>query len=80
VAFAEHDLSAVEADGLDAEANLAGLGLGEWEFVELQDLGAAEGVEANDLCGCCGGNGGPPYGFGNSMTVEQGRRRIAERF
>ena len=45
-------LGAVEADGLDAEANLAGCGLGQREFVELQNFGAAEGVEANNLCGC----------------------------
>jgi hypothetical protein len=51
VAFAEHDLGAVEPDGFDAETDLACGWLGEGKLVELKDFGGTGFVEANDLCG-----------------------------
>ena len=40
---------AIEADGLDADADLAGFGLAGWVIFKLQNLGAAELVEAHNL-------------------------------
>src|SRR3954452_12828084 len=45
---AEHDLGAVEANGFDTEAYLSLTRLGNGEFIELEDFGAASLVEAND--------------------------------
>ena len=48
---AEHDLGAVEADRFDAKADLAMGWFGKREFVELEDFGAANFVEADDRYG-----------------------------
>jgi hypothetical protein len=53
----EHAFRTVEADGLDADADFSGAWFREREFVELEDFGAADLVEADDL-----------YGFGHECS------------